>query len=97
MDQTPLRSFGMYLRGKREGLGYTLEQLGNKIDMPYQFLWRVEQGQVPFPPSRLMSISAALCITPREIIQSYSTATLNRVLSEAGIPTGRFKLIYEER
>jgi len=86
------RLIGSYIRQKREILGLSQRELGQRLNPPVttQFISNMERGVTPLPPVHIHAISQALGVPEAEITQILEKEFLLRITektkSTEGLP-----------
>lgn len=70
VEQEPLRRIGERIRGARQGLRMTLDDLGKAAGLSTTFLSRLERGQVACSIGNLLQIASALDLAPAALFDS---------------------------
>jgi transcriptional regulator with XRE-family HTH domain len=69
-----LRSFGEYIRARRESLGRTLRGAAAELDIAPAYLSDIEKGNRPAPPKHLEAMLRLLAIPDGEAARFYDLA-----------------------
>ena len=65
-----MQKFGRLIKSRRDALGLRLEDVAAKINRPFSFVWRLEQGNNANTPDPqvLRDLAAALAVSERDML-----------------------------